>query len=216
MKYFLIALAVVALSVSAFAQDGDNTTAKMFVHVTDGASPVLPTNNLTVVNEYSPAAFTTVRAYIGLTDLSTGFISVVFKLNNVLTQYPGIVGTQSFTNLLPGNLAIGDPFGTPGDPGGTGDGVTLAVACQTGSFHLVGYVEYFYLGGEFSVEIIPHGNPAWDHWVVDCNEPGRVNAWCLWLNGGVGGMTAPAGDTECSANTPAEDATWGAIKALYR
>jgi len=214
MKYLLLTLAIAALAVPAFGQ-GQNPTAKMFVHITEGASPVEPTDNATVVNTGTPAAFATVRAYIGVTDF-TGLSSLVFKLNNVLTDYPGVVGTQSFTNLLPDNLAIGNAFGNPANPGGNDDGITLATACATGPFVLAGYAEYFYLGGDFTVEILDHGNPLWEGWIVDCQAPGVVDQWCVWLNGAVGAATPPAGDAGCEANTPVEDATWGAVKALYR
>ena len=214
MKYVLIAFAVVAMCAPAFAQ-GLNPTAKMFVHVTDGTTPVLPTDNLTVVNTFSPTAFTTVRAYIGVTDF-TNLSSLVFRLTDVLVSFPGVVGTQSFTNLLPGNLAIGNVFGN--GLGNASDGISLATECATGPFVLAGYVEYFYLGGDFTIEILDHENTQydWEGWIVDCQEPGQVDMWCVWLNGAIGAATPPPGDAECEANTPVEDATWGSIKALYR
>jgi hypothetical protein len=214
MKYILTAVALVALCVPAFAQ-GLNPTAKMFVHVTDGATPVEPTDNATVVNTHTPAAYSTVRAYIGVTDC-TGFSSLVFRLNDALVGYPGVVATQGFVNLLPGNLAIGNAFGN--GLGDSGDGITLATACAEGPFVLAGYAEYFYLGGDFTVEILDHNNQIndWEGWIVDCQEPGQVDMWCVWLNGAIGAATPPAGDEGCEANVPVEDATWGAIKAIYR
>jgi hypothetical protein len=119
-------------------------------------------------------------------------------------------------NLLPGNLAIGSAFGD-GSASAT-DGITVAsTECISGPFALVGYAEYFYLGGDFTVEILQHANEEhdWRRWIVDCQEPGVVDYWCVWLNGAVGAATPPAGDEGCEANTPVEDATWGSIKALY-
>lgn len=207
MKYVLIALALVALCVPAFAQDGDNTTVKFFVHMTEDASPVLPTDNATVVNEYpSPTLYANVRAYVGLTDLTTGFTAISFRMTNGTTACPGVVGAQSFTNLMPGDLVIGDVFGATG--------ATIAsTGCLTAPFQLIGYASYFYLGGACQIEILDHAD--YPRWVVDCEAPGGVNYYCVWLNGGIG-TTAPAGDVGCEADTPVEAATWTSIKALYR
>ncbi|MCK4511437.1 hypothetical protein KAW64_06855 [bacterium] len=217
MKYVLVAIALAALCVPAFAQEGDNVIVKAFVHMTGNDTPVEPTDNATVVNEFSSAPYTTIRAYIGLTDLSTGVKTVSFKVNDAVGEYPTVVATQAFTNLLPGNLAIGNVFGDPENPGTQGDGITVAATdCMPAPFQLVGYVSYFYLGGAYHVEILDHGYAEWARWVVDCQDPGGVNLYCVWLNGGVGGMAPPAGDDGCEANTPVEAATWTSIKALYR
>ena len=220
MKYVLVALALAALCVPAVAQVGDNPDIKIFIHLTDDADPpVLPTDNATVVNEFSPAAFTTIRAYVGLTGFATGMTVISFRLNDAVSDCPGVMATQAFVNLLPGGLAIGNAFGDPGNPGSGTDGVTLASSeCMPGFYDivLVGYAEYFYLGGECQIEILDHGYAEYARWVVDCQTPGVVNLYCVWLNGGVGGATPPAGDVGCEANTPVEDATWTLIKALYR
>ena len=218
MKYVLIVLALAALCVPAFAQDGENPGIKIFIHVTDDTSPV-PTDNATVVNEFSPAALTTVRAYVGLTDFSTGMTVISFRLNDAVASCPGVMATQGFTSLLPGGLTIGNVFGDPGNPGGETDGVTLAsTECMPGPYDilLVGYAEYFYLGGACAIEILDHGNTDWARWVVDCQDPGVFNAYCVWMNGAVGGAAVPAGDPDCEADTPVEDVTWTSIKALYR
>ena len=218
MKYVLIALALAALCVPAFAQDGNNPNIKIFIHLTDDiAEPA--TDNATVVNEFSPAPITTIRAYVGLTGFATGMTVISFRLNDAMTECPGVIATQAFTSLLPGGLTIGNAFGDPGDPGSPTDGITIAATeCMPGFYDIVfvGYAEYFYLGGECQIEILDHGNSDWARWVVDCQTPGVFNEYCVWLNGGVGGATPPAGDAECEANTPVEDATWALIKALYR
>ena len=207
MKYLITALALIALCAPAFAQDGDNTTVKAFLHVTQAAGPGVPTDNATVANEMPGAAATqTVDVYLGLTDLTTGFTVISFGLSNSLADCPGVMATQSFVNLMPGNLMIGDPF--------DGVGATIAsTECLPGPFQIVGYATYFYLGGACQIEIVDHAE--YPRWVVDCNDPGRVNYYCVWKNAGVG-TTAPAGDVGCTADTPVEDATWSSIKALYR
>ncbi len=218
MKYVLIALALAALCVPAFAQEGLNPGIKIFIHLTDDvAAPA--TDNATVVNEFSPAAFTTIRAYVGLTGFSTGMTVISFRLNDAMVDCPGVIATQAFVNLLPGGLAIGNAFGDPGNPGSGTDGVTIAATeCMPGPFDIlfVGYATYYYLGGECQIEILDHGYTEYARWVVDCQEPGVVNLYCVWLNGGIGGATPPAGDVGCDANTPVEDSSWGNIKALYR
>jgi len=216
MKYVLIALALAALCVPAFAQEGNNPGVKIFVHMTDGGTPVIPTDNATVVNDFNPAPYSTVHAYLGLTDLSTGFTVISFKLNDAVTDCPGVIATQAFVNLLPGNLAIGNPFGDLVEPGSSNDGVTIASTdCMPAPFQVFGYGSYYYLGGECGIEILDHGKVEWARWVVDCQDPGVVNLYCVWLNGAVGGAIPPAGDPDCDP-TPVEDATWGSIKALYR
>ena len=218
MKYVLIALALAALCVPALAQVGDNPEVKIFIHVTDDADPpVVPTDNATVVNEFSPAPYTNVRAYVGLTDLTTGFTVISFRLNDAMVDCADVMATQAFVNLMPGGLAIGNAFGDPGNPGSGTDGITIAsTECLLAPFQLIGYATYFYLGGECQIEILDHGYTEYARWVVDCQEPGVVNLYCVWLNGGVGGATPPAGDVGCEANTPVEDSSWGNIKALYR
>ena len=206
MKYLITALALIALCAPAFAQDGDNTTVKAFLHVTQAAGPGVPTDNATVANEMPGAAATqTVDIYFGLTDLTTGFTVISFRLTDVVAGCPGVMATQSFVNLMPGNLAIGDPFDATG--------VTIAsTECLLAPFQIVGYATCFYLGGACQMEILDHAD--YPRWVVDCNEPGRMNPYCVWKNAGVG-TTAPAGDPGCDANVPVEDATWTSIKALY-
>jgi len=207
MKYLITVLALIALCVPAFAQNGNNTTVKIFMHFTEDGAPVVATDNATVVNEIaSPVPYTTYRGYVGLTDLTTGFTVVSFRLTNATVLCPGVFAPPSFVNLMPGNLAIGNPFDATG--------VTIAsTECLPAPFQMIGYASLFYLADSCQLEILDHQD--YPRWVVDCQDPGGVNYYCVWLNGGVG-TTATAGDVECEANVPVEDATWGAIKALYR
>ena len=208
MKYLITALALIALCAPAFAQDGDNTTVKAFLHVTQAAGPGVPTDNATVANEMPGAAATqTVDVYLGLTDLTTGFTVISFGLSNSLADCPGVMATQSFVNLMPGNLMIGDPF--------DGIGATIAsTECMVMDPVIVGYGTYFYLGGACCIEIRDHAD--YPRWVVDCQDPGQVDYYCVMGHGSVAGGVCPDGEECPCGGTPVEDATWGGIKALYR
>ena len=211
MKHVLIAAVVVALAVPAVA--GFNPNCKMFVHL-DTDTTCDATDASTVVNEIlSPTAFTSYYAFIGLTELGVlegappeqnGIKVLSFMINDMVTDYPTAIATQSFTNLLPGNLMIGDPF----DGGATVSSTT----CRLAPFQIIGYIQVFYLGGGATIELLDH--EQYPRWVVDCQTPGQVDYYCVWKNGGLG-MTAPAGDGGCVADTPVESSTWSSIKAMY-
>jgi hypothetical protein len=59
------------------------------------------------------------------------------------------------------------------------------------------------------------GNTVDGKMVVDCDF--GADQFCVLGNGGIG-MDAPAGDGTCDTciDTPVQEETWGAIKALYR
>jgi len=158
------------------------------------------------VNTVAPPAFSTVDAYFCLGCIEEGMTTVSFMLNNALADCPGVMATQSFVNLMPGNLAIGDAFTT---------GVTIAsTECMTMDPVIVGYGTYFYLGGMCCIEILDH--PDYPRWVVDCQDPGQVDYYCLFGHGSVGGAVCPDGEACECGGVAVEDATWGGIKALYR
>lgn len=165
-----------------------------------------------VESRIDPTPFTTVRAYIGVSRLGSGpdgLTVVSFRLNNLIAGCPGIVATQSFTNLLPGNLAIGDPFGATG--------VTIAsTQCMSLSYTgvlYVGHADFFYLGGACDVLILDHAE--YPRWVVDCETPGEASPYCVWSHGGIA-KNPVSGDQGCYPNTAVEPKSWGAIKAMYR
>jgi hypothetical protein len=200
MKQLLAVCLVLLFAVSAFA--GDNPNVYAYISF-DPAGDEAQTS-------VTPTAFTTVNAYVCLGNVVGGVTAVSFAINDVVTQCGGVVATEAFTNLLPGNLAIGDAFV---------GGITLAsTECMAGPVVVVGSVDMFYLGGSCCVEILDHVD--YPRWVVDCNEPGLVDYYCLKYHGLIeDGVTTP----ECLTPTefpcegsPVEDATWGGIKALYR
>jgi len=157
-------------------------------------------------NAVTPAPYTTVDAYFCIGCSTGGMTTVSFMLNNAMVECPGVMATQNFVNLMPGNLAIGDAYTAPG--------ITIAsTECMLMDPIIVGYGTYFYLGGDCTIEILDHVD--YPRWVVDCQDPGQVDYYCLAGNGSVGAAVAPAGE-DCPCDSPVEDATWGGIKALYR
>ena len=179
----------------------------MFVDFTGDAQSVWD-----VESRIDPIQYWDVSAYIGISRLRSdpdGFTVVSFRLNDVVEGCPGVLVTQSFTNLLPGGLAIGDPFDATG--------VTIAsTECLTVPYHGVVYVgrlEFFYLGGLCDVLILDHSE--YPRCVVDCQVPGELTPYCVWMHGGIA-KDPVSGDQDCYPSTAAETKSWGAIKAMYR
>ena len=156
MRYMLAAVLIAALAVPAFAQ-GLNPQVNAYISFDPAGDPAQ--------NAVTPDAFTTVDAYFCLGCIADGMTTVSFLLSNSLSGCPGVMATQSFVNLMPGNLAIGDAFTT---------GVTIAsTECMDTDPVIVGYGTYFYLGGACCIEILDH--PDYPRWVVDCQDPGQVD-----------------------------------------
>jgi len=179
----------------------------MYVDFTGDAQSIFDVENRT-----DPRPYTTVDAYIGISEMWSGVdgLTVIsFRLSNSLTGCPGVLATQSFVNLLPGNLAIGDPFDQTG--------VTIAsIECMTVSYTgvlYVGYATYFYLDGACDILILDHAE--YPRWAVDCHDPGELSPYCVWKHGGIA-KNPPSGDHGCYPNTAVETKSWGAIKAMYR
>ncbi len=198
MKQLLAICLVLVLAVTAVA--GDNPQVYAYISFDPAGDPEQ--------NAVTPAPYSAVHAYVCLGCIEGGMTVISFGLNNVMVECPGVMATQAFVNLLPGGLMIGDPF--------DGIGATIAsTECMPMDPVIVGYGSYFYLGGACCIEIVDHAQ--YPRWVVDCNDPGQVDLYCLKGHGLVGATaTCPdAEDCPCGG-TPVEDATWGGIKALYR
>ena len=196
MRGILIAVLVLAVSTVAFA--GNNPQVYAYVSFDPAGDPLQ--------NAVAPAAYTTINAYVCLGCVEGGMTVISFLMNNAMANCPGVIATQSFVNLLPGGLAIGDAFAAPG--------ITIAsTECMTMDPVIIGYGTYFYLGGDCVVSILDHVD--YPRWVVDCQEPGVVDFYCLDGHGAIGTAVPPAGE-DCLCDSPVEDATWGGIKALYR
>jgi len=140
--------------------------------------------------------FTTVNAYVvgDFPDYGYGgWTTISFRLSNPVMDCPGVMGTASFVNLLPGDLAIG----------GWDTGITIAsTECLQSWPTVIGYLECFYLGGSCTISIEDH--PDYPRWVVDCQDPGQVFYYDVLDAGYIAG------------GSPVEDVSWGAIKSLYR
>ena len=154
------------------------------------------------VHETDPAPNTTIRAYIVL-DMSpytlNGMTVVSFRLSDPREDFPGVITTATFVNLL--DIAVGD----------WNEGITLAsTTCRTSWPLVIGRLDCFYLGGPASICI--YDDPDFPHWVVDCTLPsGQV-----WLYDATASGLIAGGDGICEQAAPIEDVTWGAIKAMYR
>ena len=184
MRALAIAALICLVAVPAFA--GDNPDVKAYISFDPAGDPTQ--------NAVAPAPYTTVNAYFCLTDIGpgagVGVTTVSFLLNNAIGDCPGVMATQAFVNLMPGGLAIGDPFA---------GGVTIAsTVCMDADPVIVGYGSYFYLGGDCCIEILDHVD--FPRWVVDCQEPGQVDYYCVLGHGTVGGATCPPGD--CPTGVP--------------
>jgi hypothetical protein len=171
-----IAIAALICLVAAPAFAGDNPNVKAYISFDPAGDETQ--------NAVMPTPYTTVNAYFCLGSIDGGMTVVSFLLNNAMAECPGVMATQAFVNLMPGGLAIGDPFA---------GGVTIAsTECMTMDPVVVGYGTYFYLGGECCIQILDHLD--YPRWVVDCNEPGLVDYYCVLGHGSVGGAICPPGD----------------------
>jgi hypothetical protein len=150
-------------------------------------------------NELTPDPYTTVNSYVVghfMWEGELGWTTISFRLNDLLADCPGVMATQAFVNLLPGDLSIGDPFSTPG--------ITIAsTEClQSWEPIVIGYVSSFYLGGSCTITILD--NTDYPRWVCDCQDPAQVFYY------------DPVGEGYIVAGNPVEDMSWGGIKSLYR
>lgn len=130
------------------------------------------------VHRIQPEPGATVHAYVCFSDLSMGLTTVCFRLTDAVSEYPDVFSSWSFENLLPGGLAIGDPF----------TGITLAsTECMTDAVVVAGVLHLEYLGGEGCIELLDH--PDYPRWVIDCNDPGQVDYYIASGHGTVGGQS---------------------------
>lgn len=192
MKTVAIAGLVLAMAVTAFA--GGNPNVKAYISF-DQTGAGLP------IHSYTMAPYTPFDAYVCLTDVGMGVTTVSFYVTDLDTDFPGLfLVAPSFTNLLPGDLAIGNIY----------TGITIAAtSCQTQDPVIVCKLSYVpTAAGDMCLNILPH--LQWPRWVTDCTEPNAlVDFYTVLENGSIGTII-------CPPSTPVEDETWGGIKAMYR
>jgi hypothetical protein len=134
---------------------------------------------------YYPAPHETFRAYVCFTEIEGGVTWVTFRLTDVMSDYPGVFASPSFTNLMPGNLSFGS----------WDEGIILGSSeCLMEETICVGYLELLYLGGEGCIALLDH--PEWPRWVVDCQDPGQVDFHETRGHGRIGGACCPWADWE--------------------
>jgi hypothetical protein len=152
-------------------------------------------------------AYEVLDAYVCICGLE-GFAAVSFRLMDVEEEYPGYFSSVTFTNLLPGDLAIGD----------WRTGITLAsTECVSGYIVPVARLSLFPLTTEpYCVNILDH--PDYPEWIVDCDAPfGEQHFFCVRSHGWVNGLGCMGGNCPDSPPPSAvETTTWGSMKALFR
>jgi hypothetical protein len=155
------------------------------------------TGNGAMWDEYTMYQYEGFSAYFCLANLDMGMTTVSFRLSDIAVEYPDFFLPPTFTNLLPGELAIGS----------WNTGITItSTECMSENPVVVGYLYLFPMAvGPCCLWILEH--PDYPRWVVDCDSPGQVDLYDPWNVGIINGAICV---------TAVEDVTWGVIKALYR
>lgn len=161
-------------------------------------------------HELFPTPYTSYDAYVYFDCLDDGLTAVSFRLTDIMSACEGVFLSPSFESLLPGGQMIGDPFTT---------GVTLTSTECVGEgpegYARAAVLHFFYLSGECCIELLDHLD--YPRWVVDCDDPGGVDYYCVLSHGSVDGGYCPDGEIcECEQPAAVKDTSWGSIKALYR
>jgi len=197
---FAVATVLVALIAFGAASATMNPECKLVIDFNGSA-----TTYADIETRADPADFTSVPAYVVLVDIAAGTEIGMEVISFKLAVTTGTSSPPSFTSLLPGGLAIGS----------WDEGITLAsTECLPGPIVYVGRLDLFYLGVPGAVTIEDH--PEYPRWVVDCNEPGEVDYYCVWSHGGVNQDPPASPDPDCIGDTPVEASTWSTLKSLYR
>jgi hypothetical protein len=141
--------------------------------------------------------------YLAADCLNTGLRAVAVTVTIDIPGFPA--GTPTY--LLPGTNAIGNP-------GEVGGWAMAWASCEypdplTDILCIV-QVPYFATGAG-TITLSAH--PSDGQLTIDCEFAEDV--YCIANNFGVG-MEPPAGDDDCTCESPVEAGSWGQIKALYR
>ena len=194
MKRALFALMAVAFAVPAFAADNPDIVLGL-----DAEPPMH-------VSYIEPAAYEEFNVYVVLSCFGGGGG----------TRGVGILFDRTFaavktgqTNLL-GGLDMGD---VEQDGWSLVAGAECVYPAPETNYVVAGYVSYLFLGGPGTITVLPH--PVSGREVLDCND--IPDYFCVYSNFGVL-EPAPEPEADCffCEPSPVEDASWGAIKSLYR
>jgi hypothetical protein len=101
--------------------------------------------------------------------------------------------------------------------GGTRGTAFLLQRAFTGFVACIAVIQYLYLGGPGTLNLLPHGleQPGTGREVLDCEF--ASDFYCIYANLGVSVPPEPGEDgCDCEPPQPVEDSTWGGIKSLYR
>jgi hypothetical protein len=194
MKYLVIALIILGLAAPVFADGNPN------IRIYLDADP----NNL--VHEIHPNPSETFDVYVcldcfGDDPFLSGTRGTAFLL---IRTFEGFKLAQT---ALCAGLDFGDA---------EIDGWTIACTdClypDVDGVVCIGSVTYLYLGVPGTLDLAPH--PGTGREVLDCDF--LSDFYCIYANLGVSVPPNP-GEPDCECEiVPVEDATWGAIKSLYR
>lgn len=144
-------------------------------------------------HRYDAGAYEQVTCYVVLANIPAGVKTANFKL----TLTPGMSLMNTFTNLMPGDLAIG-AYDT---------GIALASTdCLMTDPLVVASLLMFCSGTPGDILLEEH--PDWGFWVDDCDLV-TPNYFAVTCNGAI------LKDPVCN-EVPVEETTWGSLKALYR
>ena len=158
--------------------------------------PSVGIDNLIIPELYDPF-----DAYVVVDQMANGMTTCCFALSVT----PGMSATTDFEPLLPGMMTIGN--WATGITVTSTEGECLGMGGEPVN---IGVLHMLYLGVPGDVMLLDH--PDYPRWVIDCTFPGLVNYYCVLSHGGVGKDPLPG---DCGV-TPAQDTSWGAIKAMYR
>lgn len=151
-----------------------------------------------VVHSVYPEPFEEVEAYV-VVDLMQGYREDFSAIYFRLATTPGMADLPTFTNLVPGAVVEGDWF----------SGISITTDCVSAVPPLpIGKLSFIYNGIPGDVTIEEH--PDFPALIISCLDEWLI--FCVRMHGGVA-KEAPEGDC---FGSPVENASWGAIKGLYR
>lgn len=151
-----------------------------------------------LVHSVYPALFEEVEAYV-VVDLMAGYTPDFSAIYFRLAVTPGTADSPTFTNLVPGAVVEGDWL----------SGISITTDCVSAVPPLpIGKLSFIYNGIPGDVTIEEH--PEYPDLIINCQ--GEWLVFCVRMHGGV---AKDASEGDCGGS-PVENASWGAIKGLYR